>query len=139
MHVIISTSPYDLWENNIDLEVFVFIYNHSEHILVPSDIYKLPRHYSLVIDAFRSVYGYNLRRCSFAKIVYIPDTFINFYEVERVECYKNVFYTESIRIHKTSWLRQEYNRIYNLRLPAHTKRELIEDASRFVDSVEMYG
>ena len=139
MHVVISTSPYDLWENNIHLDVFVFIYNHSDHIHVPSDIYKLPRHYSLVIDAFRSVYGLKLQQCSFAKLVYIPDTFINFYEVERVECYKNVFYTESIRIHKTSWLRQEYNRIYHLHLPSHKKRELIEDASRFVDSVEMYN
>ena len=139
MHVVISTSPYDLWENNIDLDVFAFIYNHSDHIHVPSDIYKLPRHYSLVIDAFRSVYGYNLHKCNFAKLIYLPDTLTSFYEVERIECYKNVLYTESIRLHKTLWLRNEYNRIYNLNLPAHKKREFMEDAHHFIDTIDLYG
>lgn len=139
MHVVISTSPYDLWENNIDLDVFAFIYNHSEHIHIPSDIYKLPRHYSLLIDAFRSVYGYNLQKCNFAKLIYLPDTLTNFYEVERIECYKNVFYTESIRLHKTLWLRTEYNRIYNLNLPAYKKREIMKDAHDFIDTIDLYG
>jgi hypothetical protein len=136
MYIVISTSTYDLWENNIDLEVFAFIYNHSENIRVPTDIYKLDRHHNLVINAFRSVYGYTLQKCAFAKLVYLPDTFMNFYEVERIECYKNVYYTESIRIHKKLWLRQEYNRIQHLQLPAYKKREMMEDASTLVDSVD---
>ena len=138
MYVVISTSPYDLWENNIDLEIFVFIYNHSETIRVPNDIYKLSRHDSLVINAFRHVYGYSLQKCNYAKLVYLPDIFMNFYEVERIECYKNIHYTESIRIHKKIWLREEYKRIQNLQLPVYKKRELMENAAILVESVESH-
>lgn len=133
MHIIVSTSTYDLWENDIDLEVFRFIYHHSSTIQKPEHIYKLKRHDLLVVQAFRYVYGDNLELCKFAKIVFLPDCFQNFYYIDRLQCYKYVYYPEEVHIQKDDFRRAEWEKIQRLPIIAEEKNRRMEIVYRLLE------
>jgi hypothetical protein len=133
MHIVISTSTYDLWENNIDIEVFRFIYHHSSTIQKPEHIYKLKRHDVLIIQAFRYVYGDNLELCNFAKIVFLPDCFQKFYLIERLQCYKYVYYPEEVHIQKDQYRRAEWEKIQRLPIIAEEKNRRMEIVYRILE------
>ena len=58
----------------------------------------LTRHDPVLVAGFQSVYGYGLERCSYANVRDLPDFFIPFYSIVRVECYRNIFFPENIEI-----------------------------------------
>jgi hypothetical protein len=111
MYVLISTSSYDLWENDIDIGVFQFIYLRSSKIHRPDQIYKLARNDILVIEAFRAYYGFTLEKCKFATLQSIPDCLQQYYSIDRIQCYKYVYYPESIVIDKTRFWNDEMNKL----------------------------
>lgn len=128
MHIIISTTSHDLWSNDIDIQVFAFIYQHSKNILKPDHIYALPRHDLLVLAAFRDVYGPFLENCSFAKQEYLPDLFKPYYYIDRIQCYKYVYFPEEIKFDKENLLQNESSKIRSLiDTPESTKQKLLAD------------
>jgi hypothetical protein len=128
MHIIISTTSHDLWSNNINIRVFTFIYGHSKNILKPDHIYALPRHDLLVLSAFRDIYGPFLENCPFAKQVFLPDLFKPYYYIDRIECYKYVYFPEEIMFNKEKVFRDESSKIIDLvNVPDTTKQKLLTE------------
>lgn len=132
MHVIISTSPYDLWENDIHIDVFQYIYTHSSTVETPKEIYKLPRDHKVVIDAFQYVYGMHLDNCKFAKIIFLPECFRGYYTIERIQCYKYVYYSESIHLNESQLIQDFCRTIETLRVSKDEEKAMLHELKQVI-------
>lgn len=108
--VIISTTHENLWENDIPIRIIDWIIQKRigfhKH-----NIHKIPRHTFALREAFEKVYGTDIISCPFAKYIHIPRIFLSTYEVVRLECYRNIFFVESVHLHVNTWAQKEYNQL----------------------------
>ena len=105
--VIISTTHKPLWDNDIPTCIIDWIVQKRIGFHT-YNIHEIPRHIFALRQAFEQLYGTNITACPFAKYIYIPRIFLSTYQVVQVECYKNIFYNESIHLHLQAWVQKEY-------------------------------
>ena len=96
------------------------------------DKYKLPRDHKVVVDAFQHVYGMHLDDCKFAKIVFLPECFRGYYNIDRIQCYKYVYYPESIHLNE-SQLIQDYCKILEtLRVSKNEEKAMLQELKEVI-------
>jgi len=103
--IVISKTNKPLWDNDIPKTLYDFIKKESS-LKTENEIHHSSRHTFVIIEAFRSFYGYRLEHCQFAKLKTVPDFVQCFYEVAIVPSYQSSNYGEHILININQCLEQ---------------------------------
>lgn len=134
--IIISCTNVGLWENSIPEYMYNVLLN-NEIIKTRNQIANVTRDNRILMRCFQDMYGRYLDRCSYAKVVLVPELLREYYSVRQIECYRNAKYPESVIINVRDCLsdykkRDDYKEIL---MYLHNKTKLVSSLTMDVTYV----